>query len=170
MKVTEQTLEQEIARLMGEKFSVGVVTQTSLSSSDAKLKKQHGRKQLDILLNTRFSALVLTPFLRQNFGDILLDELCARIKQAKSELEPTDLNLVVNVLREAVKSLVLKLRRGKGIPKPALEGVMSQFELFSKLAGDGGKVETEAIESIARDLVGYIIVNQILLYFLLKHH
>ena len=229
MKVTEQTLEQELARLLGEKLSVGVVTQTSISSSTSKLKKGSGRKQLDTLLtfpdsrivlevevgkrnllggvaqavtyqeflgadgslviaypdtvrrtvetqqdvidivvNTKFGALVLTPFLRQNFGNILLDELCARIKKAKSEPEPTDLNLVVNVLRDSVESLVLKLRRGKGIPKPALERVVSQFELFSKLAGDSGKIETEAIEDIACDLVGYIIVNQILLYFLLK--
>ena len=229
MKVTEQTLEQELARLMGEKLSVGVVTQTSMSSSVAKLKKEHGRKQLDtrltfpdcrivlevevgernllggvaqavsyqeilgadgslviaypdsarrvvetqqdvidIVLNTKFSALVLTPFLRQNFSGILLDELCARIKKAKSEPEPTDLNLVVNVLREAVESLVLKLRRGKGIPKPALENVVNQFDLFQKLAGDESKIKAEDIESIACDLVGYIIVNQILLYFLLR--
>jgi tRNA1(Val) A37 N6-methylase TrmN6 len=229
VKATEATLEQELARLMGEKLKVSFVTQPSISASMAQLKRERGRKQLDtllvfpdcrivleveigernlltgvaqaviyqevlgadgsliiaypetvrrpvdtqadvidIVLNTRFSALVLTPFLRQNFGNILLDELCARIKQAKSEPEPTDLTLVVNVLREAVGSLVLKLRRGKGIPKPALERVVNQFELFSKLTGDDNKLDAEAMETIACDLVGYIVVNQILLYFLLS--
>jgi tRNA1(Val) A37 N6-methylase TrmN6 len=227
VKLTEATLEQELAPLLGEKLSVDFVTQASVSASG--VNRKAGRRQFDTLLifpdcrvvleaevgernllggvvqaadyqealsaqgslviaypetvrrtvetrqdvidivaNTRFSALVLTPFLRQHFRGILLEELCARVNRARSEPEPTDLNLVVNVLREAVESLVLKLRRGRGIPKPALERVISQFELFSELAGDGGKVEREEIEAIACDLVGYIVVNQILLYFLLK--
>lgn len=123
---------------------------------------------IDLVTETKVNALVLTDFLKQNFSDITIDELCRRIIKAKDEPQPTDLNLIVNVLKESVDGLVIKLRRGRGIPKPALERVVSQFELFSKLSGNDKNVEPNMVEEIACDLVAYVIVNQILLYFLLR--
>jgi tRNA1(Val) A37 N6-methylase TrmN6 len=122
----------------------------------------------DLVTSTNFAALVLTPFLRQHFRSITFDEFCNRFRQARSEPQPTDLDLVVSVLRQAVESLSLKLRRGRAVQRPALERVVSQFELFSTLAADGEEADPEALEIAASDLAAYVVVNQILLYFLLR--
>ncbi|MBI3192979.1 MAG: SAM-dependent DNA methyltransferase, partial [Ignavibacteriae bacterium] len=229
MRATEQSLEQELAQLLGNRLGASIITQTSYSATRKKLQKGKDRKQIDVMLkfpdykivlevevgqknlltgvaqavgyekdleadgsitiaypetvrrevetqqdildlviHTNFSALVLTPFLRQSFRSVNLDDFCQFILRARVAPEPTDLNLVVSVLRESVDGLVLKLRRGRGIPRPALEKVVNQFELFSKLAGTDSVTQSEMLESIACDLIAYISVNQILLYFLLK--
>src|SRR5665213_1360356 len=223
MRATEQTLEHELAPILGERFGASIVTQGSHSAgrgrkqSDTILKFPDGRKivlelevgeshllggvvqaegyvselgadgsitiaypnnvrrevdtrqdVLDLVTGTKFAALVLTPFLRQNFSSISLDDFCDQFNKARTEPKPTDLNLVVSVLRQSVESLALKMRRGRGVKRPVLERVVSQFDLFSALSGEGGEPDKEELAVAASDLAAYVVVNQILLYFLLK--
>jgi len=127
---------------------------------------------IDIATGLPITAIVLTPFLNKRFADIKLRELAEGIRDFLPQPTPTvDLGLVTGVLREAVLTISMKLRYQHDVAQPALDAVINQFELFQVLsAGEDGAQNEERQRDLmitVCDLVGYVLVNQLLLYHLL---
>ncbi len=223
MRVTEETLEQEIAPLLAEWLGGEHLTQTYAEGQkpdviiivdkrrlvfeleiDGRSKLLEGVIQanshkekvkadgvialaypgdarreivsrqdvIDIATGLPITAIVLTPFLNKRFADINLRELAEGIRDFLPQPTPTvDLGLVTGVLREAVLTISMKLRYQHDVAQPALDAVINQFELFQVLsAGEDGAQNEERQRDLmitVCDLVGYVLVNQLLLYHLL---
>lgn len=223
MKITEETLEQEVAAIFGEIFGGDIVTQAKASArqkpdivinfgenrfvlelelggqkkfleaivqgySYAESLNANGiivlvypetarriisnREDVrDIVESSPISALVLSPFLTRHFSDIYIRDFAEKIKKAVTTKETAiDVGLVTNVLREAVELISLQLRRQQKVSRPALDVVISRFDLFQALSLEE-KVKDKAmardLSAVACDLAAYVLVNQILLYHLL---
>ena len=223
MRVTEGTLEQEVAPRLAQALGAQVVTQTTtgnrrpdvileLPGSRYVVELEVGgeRKLLeaisqayeyqlrvnadgiialvypessrrtvenqddvvDIVLNTSVDALVLSPLLTQRFSGIRLEAFGGRLRDAfRTKETRVDVNLVTRVMREAVQTLSLKLKRSHAVARPALDVVISRFELFQALGA--GQVAGQGelgrdLTAVACDLTAYVLVNQLLLYHLLQ--
>ncbi|MBI5714933.1 MAG: N-6 DNA methylase [Chloroflexi bacterium] len=127
---------------------------------------------LDVVQNTPIDILVIAKTFSQHFTNITLKEFARKFSELLKTKQPkADARLVTRVLREAVETLSLKLRRRQGVPQPALDVVISHFELFEALSvetkSQKGKMKRD-LSVVACDLAAYVLVNQLLLYHLLS--
>ena len=127
---------------------------------------------LDVVQNTPIDILVIAKTFSQHFTNITLKEFARKFSELLKAKQPrADARLVTRVLREAVETLSLKLRRRQGVPQPALDVVISHFELFDALSVEAksqkGKMKRD-LSIVACDLAAYVLVNQLLLYHLLS--
>lgn len=128
-----------------------------------------GRQDVKRLLNQLpFEALVLTPFQRKYYPQIHLQSFIESLRAAITQPQPTDLDTLLRALRECVENIAFLIKRSRSIQSAVAGEVISQMELFKVLAGPEEDVKPETLESAAADLASYIIVNQLLLYFLLS--
>lgn len=121
-----------------------------------------------ILIHFPFEALVLTPFQRKYYSQISLHSFADSLRAAINKPQPTDLNTLLRALRECVDSIAFLIKRNRSAKSAVAGEVVSQLELFRALAHPEEDVKPETLESAAADLASYIIVNQLLLYFLLS--
>jgi tRNA1(Val) A37 N6-methylase TrmN6 len=123
---------------------------------------------LQILYDLPFESLVLTPFQRKYHPEILLNTFLDSLESALRQPQPTDLDTLIQVLRECVDHISFQAKRSKLIRSSVAQAVVSEIATFTALAGPEEDVDEETLESAAADLASYVIVNQILLYFLLS--
>ena len=142
-------------------------TVTIAYPEQARAEVERREDVLRLLHDLPFEALVLTPFQRKYYPSVKLDLFVSQLRDAISRPQPTDLDTLLGVLRECVEDISFQTKR-RTIRSSIANEVVSQFELFSILAGPEEGVKAETLESAAADLASYIIVNQILLYFLLS--
>ena len=224
IKVTEETLEQEVAPIIANKIGCQWITQGGLEKGQLdilllinglkfvleleigkgfqkfaqgivqanlykeKLKAdgiiilmypEQVRKNItaqqdiiDIALSFNPQALILSSILNDSYREISIVKLAQIIKSyVEKAVLTVSPNLVVNALRDCVQSISLLLRQKIGISRPSVDPVVGSFDLFKILAGEDEKVDekTERELKIATcDLTSYILINQLLLYQLLR--
>lgn len=222
MKVTEPTLEQEVASYLAVELGAQIITQASTRRKQPDIililngcrfvleLKIGGERELiqavsqayeymllvdadgliglvypgntrktvenqedvqDIVLNTPISALVLSPTHARNYSSLTLGEFTEKSRAFLFERMPSiDIGLVTKVMREAVETLSLRIRRHHKVYKPVLDTVINKFELFQALSSperaQSAEIERD-LDATACDLAAYILVNQMLLYHLL---
>jgi len=129
----------------------------------------------DIALSLQTSVMVLCPFLKDYYPSITLAELAGNLKAGleKPTIAPS-MQLVVNVLRHAVQSIALEVRRSVGVDHPVIKETVGSLDLFMALSGDAEEIGQEAdgdsVKSRVADLAAYVLVNQILLSHILAHN
>jgi len=121
-----------------------------------------------LLYDLSFEALVLTPFQRKYYPNVTLQFFVESLRTAITQPQPTDLDTLLRVLRECVENIAFLIKRSRSAQSAVAEEVVSQLDLFKVLAGPEEDIKPETLESAAADLASYIIVNQLLLYFLLS--
>jgi len=143
-------------------------TITIVYPEEARAEVESKQDVINILTNLPFEALVLTPFQRKYYPQVSLQTFVDSLRSAISQPQPTDLNTLLSVLRECVDNIAFLIKRSRSTKTAVAGEVISQLELFRALAGPEEDVKPETLESAAADLASYIIVNQLLLYFLLS--
>jgi len=121
-----------------------------------------------ILYDQKFEALVLTPFQRKYYQETSLQAFIDSLRNAVSQPQPTDLDTLLGVLKESVENIAFQIKRGQDIESDLTSEVVSKLELFKVLAGQEKDMNSKTLKKAAADLASYIIVNQLLLYFLLS--
>jgi tRNA1(Val) A37 N6-methylase TrmN6 len=144
----------------------GTITIVYPEEARTEVESRGDVKQL--LTNLSFEALVLTPFQRKYYPQVSLQSFVESLRAAINRPQPTDLDTLLSALRECVENIAFLIKRSRSTQSAVAGEVISQLELFSALAGPEEDVKPETLESAAADLASYIIVNQLLLYFLLS--
>lgn len=124
----------------------------------------------EIALGLRPTVTVLTPFLKHHYPQVSLAELAKNLidSLAKPTSAPS-VDLVVQALRQSVRGISLEIRRTAGMDSPIIKQTVGSLALFEILSQGGGEPEKEeTVKGIVADLAAYILVNQILLYYILN--
>ncbi len=146
--------------------SAGTITIVYPEEARAEVENEEDVKF--ILYNQPFEALVLAPFQRKYYPETSLRSFIESIRAAIMRPQPTDLDTLLRVLRECVENIAFQIKRSKSSQSAVAGEVVSKIELFKVLAGPEKSKKPETLQSAAADLASYIIVNQLLLYFLLS--
>jgi len=146
--------------------AAGTITIAYPEEARAEVESKEDVKR--ILYGLSFEALVLTPFQRKYYPKVSLQSFVESIYAAITRPQPTDLDTLLRVLRECVENIAFQIKRSQSTQSAVTVEVVSQLDLFKVLAGPEKSIKRETLESAAADLASYIIVNQLLLYFLLS--
>lgn len=142
-------------------------TITIVYPEEIRTRVETSRDVRKLIYDTPLEALVLVPFQRKYYNQVYLKPFVESLRTAYHKPQHTDLETLLGVLRECVQDISF-LTRNKEVRSDISRSVVAQISLFSALSGPEKKLEPEALEDATADLASYIIVNQILLYFLLS--
>jgi hypothetical protein len=127
-----------------------------------------------LALSVPVTSIVLAPFLRDFYPQLLLSELAQKIKASLAQPMPSpSVSLVVETLRQSVRGIALEIQRSVGLDSPLMEETVGSLPLFQILSNEAeGPAlrweDEEKQKQIVADLASYIVVNQILLYRILS--